>query len=42
MDREMVSRYVRGWVNAFTVDPGPRGRKAVELLLGEVPAWIQG
>lgn len=42
MDREMVSRYVRGWVNAFTVDPGPRGREAVSRLLGETPVWIQG
>jgi 1,4-dihydroxy-6-naphthoate synthase len=42
MDRGMVSRYVQGWVNAFTVDPGPRGRRAVSLLLGEEPVWIQG
>jgi 1,4-dihydroxy-6-naphthoate synthase len=42
MDRDMVSRYVRGWVNDFTVDPGPRGREAVALLLGEAPVWIQG
>lgn len=42
MDREMVSRYVRGWVNDFTVDPGPRGREAVKLLLGMDPVWRQG
>ncbi len=42
MDRDMVSRYVRAWVNEFTVDPGPRGRRAVSLLLGEEPVWIQG
>lgn len=42
MDRDMVSRYVRAWVNGFTVDPGPRGRRAVTLLLGEEPVWIQG
>ena len=42
MDRDMVSRYVRGWVNAFTVDPGPRGREAVAKLLGMNPVWVQG
>ena len=42
MDRGMVSRYVRGWVNAFTVEPGPRGRRAVEMLLGLEPTWVQG
>ena len=42
MDREMVSRYVQGWVNEFTVDPGPRGRTAVQVLLGMEPVWIQG
>lgn len=42
MDRSMVSRYVRGWVNEFTVDPGPRGRQAVKLLLGLDPVWRQG
>lgn len=42
MDRDMVSRYVRGWVNGFTVDPGARGRRAVALLLDEEPVWIQG
>lgn len=42
MDREMVGRYVNAWVNEFTVDPGPRGRAAVALLLGLEPVWIQG
>lgn len=40
MDREMVSRYVQGWVNDFTVDPGPRGREAVARLLGLEPVWV--
>ncbi|MBK8572397.1 MAG: ABC transporter substrate-binding protein [Holophagaceae bacterium] len=42
MDREMIGRYVNAWVNDFTVDPGARGRQAVELLLGLEPVWIQG
>lgn len=42
MDREMIGRYVNAWVNEFTVDPGPRGRAAVEKLLGLKPVWIQG
>lgn len=42
MDRAMVSRYVQGWVNEFTVDPGPRGREAVKQLLQLEPAWRQG
>ncbi len=42
MDREMVSRYVQGWVNEFTEDPGPGGREAVARLLGLEPVWIQG
>ena len=42
MDREMIGRYVNAWVNDFTVDPGPRGRRAVQLLLGLEPVWIQG
>jgi 1,4-dihydroxy-6-naphthoate synthase len=42
MDREMVGRYVNAWVNQFTVDPGPRGRRAVAELLGLEPSWIQG
>ncbi|HLO67084.1 MAG TPA: MqnA/MqnD/SBP family protein [Holophaga sp.] len=42
MDDEMIGRYVRAWVNEFTVDPGPRGRRAVDLLLGLEAGWIQG
>jgi 1,4-dihydroxy-6-naphthoate synthase len=42
MDRAMVSRYVQGWVNEFTVDPGLRGREAVKRLLGLEPEWRQG
>jgi 1,4-dihydroxy-6-naphthoate synthase len=42
MDPEMVGRYVRAWVNDFTVDPGPRGRAAVDRLLGLSAEWIQG
>jgi 1,4-dihydroxy-6-naphthoate synthase len=42
MDTEMVGRYVRAWVNEFTVDPGPRGRAAVDRLLGLEARWIQG
>ncbi|HJU82650.1 MAG TPA: MqnA/MqnD/SBP family protein [Holophagaceae bacterium] len=42
MDREMVSKYVQAWVNDFTVDPGPRGREAVDRLLGLEAVWIQG
>lgn len=42
MDRDMVSTYVQMWVNDFTEDPGPRGRAAVDLLLGLEAAWIQG
>lgn len=42
MDREMVSRYVQGWVNDFTEDPGPRGREAVQKLLDLAPEWRQG
>lgn len=41
MDRDMVSRYVRGWVNDFTVDPGERGGRAVHILLNENPSWIR-
>ncbi len=40
MDREMVSRYVQAWVNDFTEDPGLRGMKAVELLLGDSVVWV--
>ena len=42
MDAEMVGRYVRAWVNTFTVDPGPRGRAAVSRLLGMDVEWVQG
>ena len=42
MDRAMVARYVRAWVNDFTVDPGERGRRSVDKLLGIPPVWIQG
>jgi len=42
MDTEMVGRYVRAWVNGFTVDPGPRGRAAVARLLGMEVRWVQG
>jgi 1,4-dihydroxy-6-naphthoate synthase len=42
MDPEMVGRYVRAWVNEFTVDPGPRGRAAVDRLLGMNARWVQG
>jgi len=42
MDAGMVGRYVRAWVNDFTVDPGPRGRAAVARLLGMEARWIQG
>ena len=42
MDLDMVSRYVQGWVNDFTVDPGPRGRLAVSKLLGMEPVWVPG
>jgi 1,4-dihydroxy-6-naphthoate synthase len=41
MDRAMVSRYVQAWVNEFTVDPGPRGRQGVKLLLDLEPVWIE-
>jgi 1,4-dihydroxy-6-naphthoate synthase len=42
MDRDMISVYVQMWVNDFTEDPGPRGREAVDLLLGLKAEWIQG
>jgi len=42
MDRQLVSRYVKAWVNDFTEDPGSRGREAVAQLLGCEPLWIQG
>ena len=40
MDREMVDRYVRAWVNDFTVDVGDRGAQAVSALLGKTVNWI--
>jgi 1,4-dihydroxy-6-naphthoate synthase len=40
MDRGMVGRYVRAWVNGFTVDVGDRGAKAVEMLLSGPVAWV--
>ena len=42
MDRDLVDRYVRAWVNEFTVDPGHRGRMAVDRLLGLRALWVQG
>ncbi|MDR3672484.1 MAG: hypothetical protein P4L36_16675 [Holophaga sp.] len=42
MDTGMVGRYVRAWVNEFTVDPGLRGRAAVDRLLGLEARWVQG
>ena len=42
MDSAMVGRYVRAWVNEFTIDPGPRGRAAVDRLLGLEARWVQG
>jgi 1,4-dihydroxy-6-naphthoate synthase len=42
MDTAMVGRYVQAWVNEFTVDPGPRGRAAVDRLLGLEARWVQG
>jgi 1,4-dihydroxy-6-naphthoate synthase len=40
MDRGMVDRYVRAWVNAFTIDVGERGAKAVETLLSRPVGWV--
>jgi len=40
MDREMVDRYVRAWVNDFTIDVGDRGARAVSVLLGRQVVWI--
>ncbi|MDR1841975.1 MAG: hypothetical protein LBQ86_08680 [Holophagales bacterium] len=40
MDREMVARYVRAWVNDFTVDVGERGARAVNTLLGRQVGWV--
>jgi len=41
MDRGMVERYVRAWVNGFTVDVGKRGAKAVEVLLSRPIGWVE-
>jgi 1,4-dihydroxy-6-naphthoate synthase len=41
MDRGMVDRYVRAWVNAFTIDVGERGAKAVEALLSRPVVWVE-
>ncbi|MCL1894456.1 MAG: hypothetical protein FWG02_09535 [Holophagaceae bacterium] len=41
MDREMVERYVRGWVNDFTIDIGDRGMQAVSVLLGKEGRWVE-
>jgi len=40
MDREMIARYVRAWVNDFTVDVGERGARAVNTLLGRQVEFI--
>lgn len=40
MDRGMVERYVRAWVNGFTVDVGERGERAVGELLSRRVAWV--
>ena len=40
MDRGTVEKYVRAWVNGFTVDIGDRGEKAVAKLLGEPVRWV--
>jgi 1,4-dihydroxy-6-naphthoate synthase len=40
MDRETVDRYVRAWVNNFTVDVGQRGAQSVEALLGIAASWV--
>ena len=40
MDREMVDRYVRAWVNDFTIDVGDRGAQAVCALLGRPVIWV--
>jgi 1,4-dihydroxy-6-naphthoate synthase len=41
MDRNMVERYVRAWVNDFTVDVGERGAQAVNLLLEKQVSWVE-
>jgi len=40
MDRGTVEKYVRAWVNDFTVDIGDIGEKAVAQLLGEHAQWV--
>jgi 1,4-dihydroxy-6-naphthoate synthase len=40
MECGMVDRYVRAWVNAFTIDVGESGAKAVEALLGRPVEWV--
>ncbi|MCL1907850.1 MAG: hypothetical protein FWG12_00605 [Holophagaceae bacterium] len=40
MSRDMVDRYVRAWVNDFTIDVGERGAKAVTVLLGQTVSWV--
>jgi 1,4-dihydroxy-6-naphthoate synthase len=40
MDRETVDRYVKAWVNNFTLDVGSRGAQAVEALLGMAVDWV--
>jgi len=40
MDRGMVDRYVRAWVNAFTIDVGEKGAKAVGALLSRTVEWV--
>jgi 1,4-dihydroxy-6-naphthoate synthase len=40
MDCGTVDKYVRAWVNNFTVDVGPRGEQAVGALLGMAVAWV--
>ena len=41
MERAMVDRYVRAWVNDFTVDVGERGARSVEMLLGRTARWVE-
>ncbi|MDR2696943.1 MAG: hypothetical protein LBB40_00525 [Holophagales bacterium] len=40
MDHEMVDRYVRAWVNDFTIDVGDIGARAVCALLGRSVVWV--
>jgi 1,4-dihydroxy-6-naphthoate synthase len=41
MDNAMIDRYVRAWVNEFTIDVGDRGAEAVNRLLGRSVSWVQ-